>query len=254
MGARRFRGFTLIELLVVMTIITVLAGMILAVVRRARQQSWKMVCMSQMKMIGNSVLMYAEDYDGWVPAAHNYPDEPWWTSILAGGYLGTTSKEILVCPVWPPYRYEEGNDLYTYGVDCQGGLGRQGFIWGNRNEYAWQGCLAGMVRYSDDWKWVYTRITRIPYKWAWGWIFDTVYKSDGPVAEHRGKQWHAYQIRIGYEPAQPFGLHARHIGGTSYFVNCWFADGHVSSLDEESRRRMIGYYPVISPDGCRYVY
>jgi len=61
------KGFTLIELLVVIAIIAILASILLPVLSRAREQARRAVCMNNLKQFGVVFMMYAQDYDGWLP-------------------------------------------------------------------------------------------------------------------------------------------------------------------------------------------
>jgi prepilin-type N-terminal cleavage/methylation domain-containing protein len=63
----RRRGFTLIELLVVIAIIAILAAILFPVFARAREQARKTTCLSNLKQMGTSMLMYVQDYDETYP-------------------------------------------------------------------------------------------------------------------------------------------------------------------------------------------
>lgn len=62
-------AFTLIEMLVVIAIIAVLAALLFPVFARARSQSKKDVCLSNLRQLGQAVVMYAADYDEHIPYA-----------------------------------------------------------------------------------------------------------------------------------------------------------------------------------------
>jgi len=61
LGGRR--GFTLIELLVVIAIIAILAAILFPVFAQAREAARKTACISNLKQIGNALMMYTQDYD-----------------------------------------------------------------------------------------------------------------------------------------------------------------------------------------------
>ncbi len=71
------RGFTLIELLVVIAIIAILMAILMPALNRAREQGKRAVCLSHLKQLTLSWIMYADDNDDrivngeayWAPAA-----------------------------------------------------------------------------------------------------------------------------------------------------------------------------------------
>jgi prepilin-type N-terminal cleavage/methylation domain-containing protein/prepilin-type processing-associated H-X9-DG protein len=64
----RIKGFTLIELLVVIAIIAILAAILFPVFAKAREAARKTACLNNMKQIGTSMMMYAQDYDETMPS------------------------------------------------------------------------------------------------------------------------------------------------------------------------------------------
>jgi len=92
------RGFTLIELLVVIAIIAILAAILFPVFARAREKARQTSCLSNVKQLSLSVVMYAGDYDEIMP---RYADRDCaggrknWFDVLEP-YMKNT--QILVCP------------------------------------------------------------------------------------------------------------------------------------------------------------
>jgi prepilin-type N-terminal cleavage/methylation domain-containing protein/prepilin-type processing-associated H-X9-DG protein len=84
-GAIARRGFTLIELLVVIAIIAILAAILFPVFAQARDKARQASCLSNMKQIGNALMMYVQDYDESWPPAYYYRDPRQTSNLDATG-------------------------------------------------------------------------------------------------------------------------------------------------------------------------
>lgn len=159
----RKAAFTLVELLVVIGIIALLISILLPSLSRARAAAYTVACSSNMRQIGQAMMMYASDHSGYLPygylrgihngSLHNdyqitwddllssylgkdYPDwsnNPW--GMGWAGYRLPSRMEVLICPAdlipqnpnWPE---EQGYFKRSYSVpvaDCDGtGAGSDG--------------------------------------------------------------------------------------------------------------------------------
>ncbi len=79
----RQRAFTLIELLTVIGIISVLTAIALPAGSAVRKQAWKCLCASNLRQVGNSILLYTQDHRGRLPDVI----EPMWTTLPTQGKI-----------------------------------------------------------------------------------------------------------------------------------------------------------------------
>lgn len=80
----RKKGFTLVELLVVIAIIALLMGILMPALSRVRMNAYQLVCGTNLKGIGNGILMYSNTFDEQYPRAGG--TDTIWSNSLPGGF------------------------------------------------------------------------------------------------------------------------------------------------------------------------
>ncbi len=80
------QAITLVELLVSIAIITVLVGILMPAIPQDRAAAQQSTCLTNLKSIGLAVVMYADDYDGYMPLA---------APVTLKGQILTRSKYVV---------------------------------------------------------------------------------------------------------------------------------------------------------------
>ncbi len=133
-GHRGAMRFTLIELLVVIAIIAILAGMLLPALAKAKEYARLIQCTSQMKQIGLTYHLYAEDFNAFLPVntpAANWDWGKWgymhwgleWAvATYLNARLPGTSGKVTGHPIWicpaSPITYDASQQLYKHGSNA----------------------------------------------------------------------------------------------------------------------------------------
>ncbi len=103
---RARRAFSIIELLVVIGIISILIGLLLPTLAKARQQSRALACKAQLQNIGSAFQMYLNENAGWYPPAPYSPtfnpDRLPLVSDFLGRYLSDVAR-VWSCPADEEY-------------------------------------------------------------------------------------------------------------------------------------------------------
>jgi len=113
--------FTLIELLVVIAVIALLVGLLLPAVLRSKEKGRAAECMNKLKQMSVATMLYAEDYDDYVPriSTGGYPSGLLLFTDLLELYL--SGEDLWICPSGeevPQSRRNSGNGmLLHYGMN-----------------------------------------------------------------------------------------------------------------------------------------
>lgn len=108
-------GFTLVELLIVIAVISILAAMLLPAINTAREKAQQTKCLSNLKQLGLSIMLFLQDNEDRFPSQGSTPDPVTiqWDEQLYP-YYGNVS--LLKCPKDNLLR-TGGNSPRSYGYN-----------------------------------------------------------------------------------------------------------------------------------------
>jgi prepilin-type N-terminal cleavage/methylation domain-containing protein/prepilin-type processing-associated H-X9-DG protein len=126
-------GFTLVELLVVMSIISVLLSVLLPSLKKARQQTQTVGCVSNIKQLGLAFVMYGQDYNGYaMPARAGQTKIYWWGRVMTDGIDHKAGV------VWPYLKSElGGKSVFECPAQPYGSYHLQGVPTGEKDDPKW---------------------------------------------------------------------------------------------------------------------
>lgn len=146
---KRKNGFTLIELLVVIAIIAILAAILFPVFAQAREKARATQCLSNIRQLATSFMMYKGDWDDTWPTSIDADTEIW--PEYYNGHFGVTGDRV---PGWAKEKsymaqllpYVKNNKIF--GCPSDGSVVDTNFVMGKKyTSYAYRYCFS-MIRWG----------------------------------------------------------------------------------------------------------
>jgi len=149
----KIRGFTLVELLVVIAIIAILMAILMPALKLAKDQAYRIHCMSNVKTLSLAWFMYKDDNDGELVGGHIANQPHMWVHSVSGSATVEEKKQAIRDGALYPY---VGNTVEVYRCPSDLRLRathnfayRSASIAGGANGEGWRNTYEQAKMYSD---------------------------------------------------------------------------------------------------------